>query len=273
VDHRRLPLKIASVEIPAPGDAAIARISRVLLSGMVPAGAERLTWRAETKLGNSVIRLRDPKGGGIVASEYVLAGNTSGPISIGSPRPQNAGAGFVRYLTVGFLHIVPEGLDHILFVVGLFLLSTQLSALLWQVTAFTVAHTMTLGLAMAGVVNLSPSVVEPLIAASIVYVAVENLLTDRLHGWRPVIVFAFGLLHGLGFAGVLKEVGPAPGQFVLSLIAFNLGVEFGQLAVIVGCFAVVGWTRTRAWYRKAIVMPASIAIATIASFWVWDRLS
>jgi hypothetical protein len=271
-DWRRVGLKVAGVEIPEPGDMAVARISRVVLSGAVPAGAETLSWRADKKLGNSVIRLREAGGGRILASEYVLAGNNSAAISTGSPRPQSASAVFLRYIEVGFTHIVPGGLDHILFVIGLFLLSTRLPALLWQVTAFTIAHTITLGLAMAGVVELPPSVVEPLIAASIVYVAVENLMTDRLHAWRPVVVFAFGLLHGLGFAGVLQEIGPAPGQFLLSLVGFNLGVELGQVAVIAGCFLIVGWTRTRTWHRPAVVIPGSLAIGVIASFWVWDRL-
>ncbi len=174
-------------------------------------------------------------------------------------------------MRVGFLHIVPKGLDHILFVIGLFLLSTRLRALLWQVTAFTVAHTVTLAVGALGIVQISPAIVEPLIAASIVYVAIENLATSRLHVWRPVVVFCFGLLPGFGFAGVLREIGPASGQFVMSLFAFNLGVEFGQLAVIAGSFLVVGWAMKRKWYRRAVVMPASLAIGIVAAIWFAQR--
>ena len=94
-----------------------------------------------------------------------------------------------------------------------------------------------------GVVSVPPSVVEPLIAVSIVFIAVENFLTDRLTPWRPYLVFGFGLIHGLGFAGVLHEVGLARDDFINGLIAFNVGVEFGQLAVIALAFLVTGLVR------------------------------
>lgn len=264
-------LTIESVSIPEIGDVALPRISEITLKSAVPAGADSFRWRTDPLLGNGVIRVRDSATRKIVASEYVLAGATSGPISISDPQRQGWTSVFLRYLEVGFTHILPKGLDHILFVVGLFLLSTRLSALFWQVTAFTVAHTVTLGLGMAEIVRLSPALVEPLIAASIVYVAVENMLTDRLQRWRPLAVFGFGLLHGLGFAGVLQEIGPATGQFLVSLLAFNIGVELGQLAVIALCFLAVGWAMRRAWYRRRIVIPLSAAIAVIASIWVLER--
>ena len=168
---------------------------------------------------------------------------------------------------------MPKGLDHILFVVGLFLLSTKLGSLLWQVTAFTLAHTVTLALGILGYVSISPAIVEPLIALSIVYVAVENIMTDKLHRWRPVIVFCFGLLHGLGFAGVLQEIGLSSTHFVTGLIAFNVGVELGQLTVIAICFLAVGfWFGSKLWYRRLITTPASIGIAVIASWWVFERV-
>src|SRR5213075_1005514 len=101
-----------------------------------------------------------------------------------------------RYLKLGFIHFVPEGPDPILFVLGLFLLSRRLKPILWQVIAFTVGHTLTLILSSYGVVSLRPSIVEPLIALSIVFVAVVNILSPELKPWRLVAVFAFGLLHG-----------------------------------------------------------------------------
>ncbi len=266
-----IPLSITSVDIPEVGDTALARISGLALTAQAPPGADRLTWRVDPRLGDSAIRVVNSASGEVLRSEFVRAGETSAPLSVAAPQPQSRTAVFVRYLEVGFTHIVPKGLDHILFVVGLFLLSTRLSALLWQVTAFTLAHTVTLALGMAGIVQLSPAIVEPLIALSIVYLAVENILTDRVHFWRPVVVFCFGLLHGLGFAGVLREIGPAPGQFVLSLVAFNVGVELGQLAVIAGCFLVLGWTMRRPWYRSRVAIPISLAIGMIAAVWVVQR--
>ncbi len=176
-----------------------------------------------------------------------------------------------RYLALGFWHIVPEGLDHILFVLGLFLLSAHWRPLLWQVSAFTLAHTLTLALSTYGLVQLPAEIVEPLIALSIVYVAVENLLTRDLKPWRPVVVFVFGLLHGLGFAGVLGELGLPAQDRLAALLAFNVGVELGQLSVIVVAFAAVGWLRQRPWYRARIVIPASIVIALTGLTWAIQR--
>ncbi len=177
----------------------------------------------------------------------------------------------VHYLFLGFEHIVPKGLDHILFVLGLFLLTPGWRPLLWQVTAFTLAHSITLALAMFQVVALSPDIVEPLIALSIVLIAVENIVTSTLQPWRPAVVFGFGLLHGLGFAGVLSELGLPPGQLILPLVTFNIGVELGQLAVILVAFLLVGHWQTKPWYRQRIVIPASLAIAAVALYWTWER--
>lgn len=178
---------------------------------------------------------------------------------------------FVNYLKLGFVHIIPRGFDHILFVIGLFLLSPNLNALLWQVSAFTVAHTLTLALGATGVVRLPADIVEPLIALSILWVAIENLLTNRFSRWRVVVVFCFGLLHGLGFAGVLLKIGLSGTHFISALLAFNVGVELGQLTVIALCFLTVGWAMRRPSYHGRVVAPASCAIALIAAFWVVER--
>ncbi len=177
-----------------------------------------------------------------------------------------------QYLALGFTHILPEGTDHILFVLGLFLLSCRLKPLLWQVTAFTVAHSITLGLAMYGVIRLPSAVVEPLIAASIAFVAVENICTPELKPWRPFVVFGFGLIHGLGFSSVLLELGLPRKDFATALVAFNGGVELGQLTVITAAFIVVGWWRRRKWYRPVIVVPASALIAATGIFWTVQRV-
>jgi hydrogenase/urease accessory protein HupE len=177
-----------------------------------------------------------------------------------------------RFIALGFTHIVPNGLDHVLFVLGLFLLSTKWRPLLLQVTAFTVAHSITLALTMLGVVELPASIVEPLIAASIAFVAIENVMTSRMHTWRPLVVFAFGLIHGMGFAGVLREFGLPRERMITALVGFNVGVELGQLAVIVAAFAVLGWWRTRDWYRKRIVIPLSLGIAITGLVWTVQRL-
>jgi hypothetical protein len=178
-----------------------------------------------------------------------------------------------RYVVLGFEHIVPYGADHVLFVLGLFFLSTSLRALLVQVTAFTIAHSVTLTLAVLDIVRLPSEVVEPIIAGSIAFVAIENLLTTRVHPWRLAIVFVFGLVHGMGFAGVLLDLGLPKDHIAVPLISFNVGVELGQLAVVAGAFALVGWWRKRKWYRRAIAMPASALIACAGLWWMVQRLA
>jgi hypothetical protein len=126
---------------------------------------------------------------------------------------------------------------------------------------------------MLGIISLPSSMVEPLIAASIVYVAVENLFTGTMSRWRPVIVFCFGLLHGLGFASVLNEIGLQSGHFVVGLISFNVGVELGQLTVVAACFATVGfWFRSKSWYRAGVTVPASLMVAAVGAYWFVERV-
>ncbi|MGL5890276.1 MAG: HupE/UreJ family protein [Bacteroidia bacterium] len=177
------------------------------------------------------------------------------------------------YFQLGFKHILPLGLDHILFVVCLYLLNPKLKPVLWQATAFTVAHSITLGLAMYGVISPTGSIVEPIIALSIFFVAAENLITDELKPTRVLLVFAFGLIHGMGFAGVLGELGLPKGEFATALILFNVGVELGQIVVILGLWLLIGlWFSKKIWYRKRIVMPLSVAIALIALYWTIERI-
>ena len=178
------------------------------------------------------------------------------------------------YMVIGFEHIVPKGTDHIMFILGLFLFSIKMKPLLWQVTMFTVAHTITLGLSINGVLNLPSEIVEPLIALSIAYVGIENIYAKRLHSSRLVLVFMFGLLHGMGFAGVLSDFGMPDDAFAVALISFNIGVELGQLAVISLAFMTVGfWFRRREWYRKIIIIPGSLGISVVGLFWTVERLT
>jgi hypothetical protein len=179
---------------------------------------------------------------------------------------------FTDFIYQGFIHVVPQGLDHILFVLGLFLLSRELRPLLLQVTTFTVAHTITLWLAMEGWVKVSGSVVEPIIAGSIAVVALENVYHSRYTHWRLFIVFAFGLIHGLGFASVLSDLDLGATSLLAGLLGFNVGVELGQLAVISAALAVTFWIKDPAIYRRWVVIPASLAIAAAGLYWMVERI-
>ncbi len=180
----------------------------------------------------------------------------------------------VRYLRFGFLHIIPRGLDHMLFVVGLYLGTRKLRSLLVLVTTFTVAHSLTLILASFGALRVPASVVEPLIALSIAWIGIENLRADRDRASRSrvLMVFAFGLLHGLGFAAALKELGLPPSNFVGALLSFNVGVELGQLAVIaLALLLTFRWRQHKSW-RRWIVVPGSLVITLLALLWAGQRL-
>ena len=179
----------------------------------------------------------------------------------------------VYYLKLGVRHIVPDGLDHILFVTGLCLLSTRAKPIVWQATAFTFAHCITLFLSMKNIIVAPPSIVEPIIALTILFVAIENIFFSRLSKWRIAIVFMFGLVHGMGFASALNEVGLPRNNFISSLLSFNIGVEFGQLIVIMLVYGLLIFPfGKKKWYRSYIVIPASVIIASTALFWAIQRI-
>jgi hypothetical protein len=172
----------------------------------------------------------------------------------------------------GFLHVLPLGVDHILFVLGIFLLSRKWKPLLYQVSAFTLAHTLTLGMATVGWVSVPSSIVEPIIAGSIAIVALENIFFPKYHARRLIIVFLFGLIHGLGFAGALSDLSLDPTVLITSLIGFNLGVEGGQLAVILLAFIGVYRFKDEQKYRWGIVIPVSLIIAGLGVYWMIERI-
>ena len=220
-----------------------------------------------------------------LCAQLAILDNPSASVEI--TRPILDDTGHVRsnwstaglYVTIGVRHILPGGLDHILFVLALFLSSTRLRALIIQISTFTVAHTATLGLAAAGFISPSPSIVEPLIAATIAFVAIENLFMNDMPSWRPAVVFLFGLLHGLGFAGFFGELGLPPGQFWSALIGFNVGVEIGQLSVVIAAFLIALLVRVLLQrkerptaYRHFVVLPASGLIGAFGLWWTVERL-
>ena len=240
------------------------------LSGAAPPGAGTFQFGYDLVVDEYPLTVTPAVGSAV--TRWLLAAQISEAFDIDALQPLTRLQVATQYLGLGFTHILPRGLDHILFVLGLFLLSTRLKPLLLQVTAFTAAHTLTLALTIYGVFALPPSVVEPLIALSIAYVAVENLVTSELQPSRVVLVFGFGLLHGMGFAGVLTDLGLPRSEFVTALLTFNVGVEAGQLAVIAAAFAVVLGVRDRPWYRPRVVVPLSVAIAGVGLFWTVERV-
>ncbi len=269
-DTALLP-EIAAVTIPEPGDPELPRDSVLVVTAALPDDGSNVTVGWSAAYGALVVR---QVGGGEDAYSALLQdGAVSEPLPREGYAAETAGSVFLRFIVQGFEHIIPKGLDHIVFVLGLFFFSLAIKPLLVQVTSFTLAHTVTLALAALGYVTIPASIVEPLIAASIVFVAVENILRPKLGVWRTAVVFAFGLLHGLGFASVLGELGGGQANFIARLIGFNIGVEFGQLAVIAAAFLLVGLPFGKMdWYRPRIAVPASAVIAAIGVYWFVERV-
>lgn len=179
---------------------------------------------------------------------------------------------FWFYTKLGFTHILPQGLDHILFVISLCLLSNKIKIIFWQATAFTIAHSLTLLLSLKSIIAAPSAIVEPLIALSIVFVSVENLFASELKSWRIIIVFLFGLIHGLGFASSINEIGLPRNQFLTSVLSFNVGVELGQIAIITAFFLCVVYPlKNKINFKTFVVTPLSIAIGLIALYWFIER--
>ena len=278
-DGQSIELKLSKITIPEPGYTKVPRISVLQIAGVISEGTKKLRWYYPARFGDNAVRVRqvdlDDKKWHWSDWQWLRNDEYSQTFSLQEiftkpPVTQTIWS----YMVIGFEHIVPKGSDHILFILGLFLFSVRMRPLLLQVTMFTVAHTLTLGLSMNGIINLPSNIVEPLIALSIAYVGIENIVAKRLHNSRLILVFLFGLLHGLGFAGVLNDFGMPENDFVTALISFNIGVELGQLAVISLAFITIGyWFRKAHWYRQRIIVPGSIVISIVGVFWTIDRLS
>jgi hypothetical protein len=175
--------------------------------------------------------------------------------------------GFFR---LGVEHIL-TGYDHLLFLAALLLRGGRLFSLFKIITAFTLAHSITLALAVLGVVSIPDRLVESVIAASIVWVALENVAFRRAPSQRWLVSFLFGLVHGFGFASALGPLGLAAGHLALALLGFNLGVEAGQALVVACLLPILVWMRGRTWETPA-VRTASLGVALVGLIWFVERL-
>ncbi len=268
-----LSLSAPAMNVPAVGDTRTARQSTFTYETRLNAAGGTLIWRLPEVFGDNVLRIYAEGQDNPLYAAFLQAGESADVDLDANLFPAGESSTLATYIKVGFLHILPKGLDHVLFIVGLFLLNPAWRPLLAQVSIFTVAHSVTLALGILGFVHVPSQIVEPLIAASIAFIAVENLFTEKLRRWRTGIVFVFGLLHGLGFASALREYATTDGHFFSSLLGLNIGVELGQITVVLICYGLVGfWLGHRRWYHALIVVPASLVIFCISSYWLLERL-
>jgi hydrogenase/urease accessory protein HupE len=277
--NKNISLKITGIDIPEAGYTKVPRISVINLSAQLDKETQSLQWYYPLEFGDNAVRLRQineaEKQWHWSEWQWLRKDQPSTPFSlleVFTQRPLHQV--IIEYIVIGFEHILPKGLDHILFILGIFLLNTQFKPLVQQVTLFTIAHTITLGLAINGIISLPAYIVEPLIALSIAYVGIENILATKLNNTRLLVVFLFGLLHGMGFASVLADFNMPEQTFITTLISFNIGVELGQLTIIaLAYFSLSHWFKKKSWYRNRIVIPSSLFISSVGFYWAIERLN
>ncbi len=240
------------------------------LTGQVPAGARELRFFASRAFPAIELSFID-EGTGRREFHICLPGEECPKIKLIAGEPE---AGLSELVVIGFKHIVPLGLDHVLFVLALFLGGREMKALLIQTGVFTLAHSATLALSTFGILSLSPRIVEPLIALSIGIVSLENVLRGSgVSRGRAAVVFVFGLLHGLGFAGVLAQTPLVEGQKLMALLLFNLGVELGQISVLAAAFLVSLPLRDPVRYRRLVARPLSLVLGVVGLVWAVARVA
>lgn len=270
---KTITLGLSSIAIPPVGDIKISRDSKVTLKSVLPVNTTALKWQSKKLFGEVIVRGNSD----LIETGYAALlspGQESDLIEFTAESKISKWRILRNYIVVGFEHILPKGVDHILFVIGVFLLIPAWRLLAIQVTVFTVAHSITLALAINGYLSVSAAIVEPLIALSIVVICIENYFTCNLSKWRIITIFAFGLIHGLGFASVLSAVGLDTNNFWVALLGFNIGVELGQLLVIAICMLGIGiWFRKHPHYRNLFSKPASIIVGIVGLFWFLQRVA
>ena len=219
---------------------------------------------------NNDLKLEDE-----LVTEYLQSGTESDPIFFKENNFRSMFTSFTKFFVLGIQHIIPKGLDHILFIFGLFLFSSSLNKLIKQITIFTIAHSITLIFVSLSLIKINPQIVEPIIALSIVYVGLENIFKNYIKEYmRYVVILFFGLLHGLGFALVLSDIGFRSSKLFINLISFNIGIEVAQISIILFLYLLIAIKFAKnKYYRIAFQIPASILIASIGLYWFIERIS
>ncbi len=277
-DGKPVALEISQIDVGPTGYTQVPRPSVIRLAGRLPRSVQAIQWYYPLRFSDQAVRVRQidlqNEKWHWSSHQWIREDRPSTPFALNAVFTQPSFLDVAStYTDAGFAHIIPRGLDHILFIIGLFLMTMRLQPLCWQVTMFTLAHSITLSLGVFGWVNLPPQIVEPLIALSIAYVAIENLFFRNMTRIRLPLVFVFGLLHGLGFASTLVEFGLPRDTYVWALIWFNVGVEVGQIAISLFLyFAITVWFSDPNRYRIWVVIPGSIAVSAVGASWFVERL-
>jgi len=262
VDQKMLSLNLDEINVQDVEDEENIRITIISFKTTAPEDGKTITFAWKKELGSLIFRdfSMEIDNDGKASTTWLKAGEKTAPIPL-ADRKSNMATIIFPAIQQGIKHIIPGGLDHILFVLGLFFFSYKIGPLLSQVTIFTIAHSITLILGSLGYIYLPPVFVEAIIAASIVWIGLENVVRTKLNISRIGIIFCFGLLHGLGFAYMFTQIGLEGSDYLINLFSFNLGVEVGQLLVLTPFILITPILSRISWYRVAVSIPASIIIA------------
>jgi hydrogenase/urease accessory protein HupE len=270
---RVLPACIVDDAVTGP-DPAIASLGvTVRFAGSIPAGAAHFSWQyGLTSTPYAFVLVSSD--GHADETTWLEGDQKSPPVPLDRVAAPVARTGAARkYFRLGFVRFLPNGAAQVLFVLGIVLLNRRISAIVWQVGAFSLAHSLALAFTPYGS-GLPPPIVEPLIVLSIICLAVDNLMSRDLSRLRLAMIFGFGLIHGVAFAETLRQVSlpgvPRPGD----QLWFNAGIETGQCALIVAACAIVGgWAAQRERHRQMVGVPVSAALALAGLLWILRPIS
>ncbi len=271
VDDRPLELELSDVLTEFSNSFEETMSIELIIEAPIPARSKFLVLGWTESYGDLVVRQQGDLE--VLYTEYLPRGMKTSKIKLRNENYSYKSSKFLSYIFSGIYHIIPLGYDHILFILGLYFFAHHFRLLILQVSLFTVAHSISLALAVFEIINVPSSFVEPIIAASIVYIGLENYFATKKRYYRTLLIFGFGLLHGLGFANVLTSLEFTSDDIILPLLGFNIGVEIGQIIILFMCFVTFGyWFKNKSWYRKRIVAPFSGLLVLAGTVWFMERI-
>jgi len=276
INNETKKINLINIEVEDIKNFEISRDTHIYLQVLLNNNSEYFTFSWIKKYGPIILRensnhkLEDE-----LFTEYLQSGIESNQFSFNEKNFKNRLNSFIKFFVLGVQHIIPKGLDHILFIFGLFLFSSSLKKLITQITIFTIAHSITLVFVSLSLMKINPQIVEPIIALSIVYVGIENIFKNYVKEYlRYVVILFFGLLHGLGFALVLSDIGYRSTDLFINLISFNIGIEVAQISIVLVLYLLVALNFAKNKnYRMFFQVPSSILISSIGLYWFFERIN
>jgi hydrogenase/urease accessory protein HupE len=275
INNKLKKIELINIDTQVVKNFEISRDTIISFRVLLNKSSEKFTFKWIKNYGPIILRENnDLKIEDELVTEYLQSGTESDPIFFNDNNFRSMFTSFTKFFVLGIQHIIPKGLDHILFIFGLFLFSSSLNTLIKQITIFTIAHSITLIFVSLSLIKINPQIVEPIIALSIVYVGLENIFKNYIKEYlRYIVILFFGLLHGLGFALVLSDIGYRSSKLFLNLISFNIGIEVAQISIILFLYLLIAIKFSKnKYYRITFQIPSSILIASIGLYWFAERI-